>query len=441
MRKLFISLALVLFVAQVNAQTKAAADAMKVLEKAKAESVNPKKATNPVTWVKLGTAYTECYDAPVQGIWNGMSQMDAKLLLKDQQVLSSSQEEINGALYSVDTYSDKALYYDETGKLAAWVVKTPVLNDVAALEEAVSAFTKASELDAKGSQGKVLVESMQGIQSRYMNDGMSFYTLGNHAEASKSFEAAAKVAAHPLLGVVDSTMIYYTAVTATMGGDYPRAIKFLEECAKIGYDQDGDVYANLADCYKKTADTVKAMEVLNNGFLKYPVSQSILVGLINIYMETNEEPSKLVELLKTAQSNEPNNPSLYYAEGNVYVKLNDYAKAIEAYKKSAEIDANYFWAPFSEGKTYYDWAVDIQNQANMEADDNKYMQLLEQLDATLKSAIAPLERAFSLAESQDPELKPYVAELLKNIYFKYRNDAPEYQNNYDKYNNFLQENK
>ena len=37
MRKLFISLALVLFVAQVNAQTKAAADAMKVLEKAKAE--------------------------------------------------------------------------------------------------------------------------------------------------------------------------------------------------------------------------------------------------------------------------------------------------------------------------------------------------------------------------------------------------------------------
>lgn len=438
MKKLIISLALVFFGAQVYAQSQNVANALKVLDKAKAESVNPKKSANPVTWVKLGTAYSECFDAPASGIWGGMTQMEAKMLLKDQQVLSSTQEELAGAIYTVDKYDDKTLYYDETGKLAAWIITKPAVEGVDILNEAYNAFNKANELDAKGSQKKVLVESMKGIQSRYMADGMSYYTIGNPAEASKRFEMAAMVAANPLLGLVDSTMIYYAAVTATMAGDAPRAAKFFEECVKINYVQDGDVFASLADCYKKGGDTVKAIETLNSGFLKYPLSQSILVGLINIYMEADEEPAKLVELLKTAQANEPNNPSLYYAEGNVYAKLQDYPKAIEAYQKSAEIDPNYFWAPFSEGKTYYDWAVDLQNKANLEADDNKYMELVKQFDDCLKKSIAPLERAFTL--EQDPELRAYVAELLKNVYFRYREESAEFQSNYEKYNNFLQEN-
>ena len=46
MRKVLISLLLLLFVAQVNAQVKATADAVKALEKAKLEVANPKKASN-----------------------------------------------------------------------------------------------------------------------------------------------------------------------------------------------------------------------------------------------------------------------------------------------------------------------------------------------------------------------------------------------------------
>ena len=232
--------------------------------------------------------------------------------------------------------------------------------------------------------------------------------------------------------------MYYTAVTAAMAEDFPRAIKYLEECIKINFEQEGDVYSTLADCYKKTKDTVKAMDVLNAGFVKFPTSQGILVALINIYMETGDDTNKLLELLKSAQENEPNNPSLYYAEGNVYIKFNDYEKAIAAYRKSAEIDPNYFWAPFSEGKTYYDWAVAIQEKANMEADDAKYLALLEQLDKTLENSIAPLELAFTKAGDGEPELKAYVAELLKNVYFRFRDKSEEYKANYEKYNTFLQ---
>ncbi len=436
MRKVFISLLMVLFVAQANAQVKAATDAVKALDKAKLEVENPKKASSSASWVKLGNAYTECYDAPIKGIWQGASQMEAKMLLKDQQILSSEQVEKNGRVFSADNYADKTLYYDENGTLAAWVVKEPALKDENPLLGSFEAYKKANELDTKGSQKKVITEQLRALQNRFVNEAMSFYTLGENKLAADNFEYSLGISSHPLVNVVDSMIMYYTAVTAAMAEDHARAIKYLEKCTEISYDQNGDVYSTLADCYKKSGDTVKAKEVLNTGFLKYPTSQSVLVALINLYMETNDDSNKLLDLLKSAQANEPNNPSLFYAEGNVYLKFNDFNKAIEAYKKSGEIDPNYFWASFSEGKTYYDWAVAIQEQANMEADDNKYMELLNQLDETLEKSLAPLESAFTKAP--DDELKAYVAELLKNVYFRFRDKDDNYKANYEKYNSYLQ---
>ncbi len=438
MKKVLISLLLLLFVINVNAQVKASADAVKALDKAKLEVQNPKKATNAASWVKLANAYTECYDAPIKGIWQGASQMEVKMLLKDQQILSSAQEEKNGRVFSVDNYADKSLYYDEKGTLVAWIIKEPALKNENALVESFNAFKKADEFDTKGSQKKVVTEQLKTLHSRFVNEAMSYYTLGENKLAADNFEQALAIKSHSLINAVDSTVMYYTAVTAAMAEDFPRAIKYLEECIKINFEQEGDVYSTLADCYKKTKDTVKAMEVLNAGFVKFPTSQGILVALINIYMETGDDTNKLLELLKSAQENEPNNPSLYYAEGNVYIKFNDYEKAIAAYRKSAEIDPNYFWAPFSEGKTYYDWAVAIQEKANMEADDAKYLALLEQLDKTLENSIAPLELAFTKAGDGEPELKAYVAELLKNVYFRFRDKSEEYKANYEKYNTFLQ---
>ena len=80
--------------------------------------------------------------------------------------------------------------------------------------------------------------------------------------------------------------------------------------------------------------------------------------------------------------------------------------------------------------------LDGQLVDDMESDDAKYVVLLEQLDKTLESAIAPLESAFG--KTEDVELKNYVAELLKNVYFRFRDKNEEYKANYEKYNSFLQ---
>ena len=165
MKKLFISLALVLLcVAQVNAQSKAADAAVKGLQKAKEAAQNPKKADKADTWMKLGNAYDGCYDAPVNGLWLDAPQMQVKLLTKDQVVTGSAKKEIGGVAYTVDSYADKDLYYDASGKLVAWIIKDPALKDEDALDEAYKAFTKAKELNAPQ---KDLAAAFKGVGQRY----------------------------------------------------------------------------------------------------------------------------------------------------------------------------------------------------------------------------------------------------------------------------------
>lgn len=434
---LLLVVSLLMIGAQVNAQSKASADAQKALEKAQADSQHAKKSTLPATWVKLGQAYINCFDAPSEGILPGTSQMEVKLFLKDQQILSTSQENKGGRNYTVDTYADKALYYDENGILAAWLVTKPVVED--ALGNAYESMKKAAELDAKGSQAKVINESMINIKNRYYDEAIYNYTLGNNSVASVGFEKAWEVAAHPAIGQVDSTMAYYAALTAMMAGEQDRAIKFFEYCLSINFEQDGDTYANLSDNYKQKGDTVKCKEILTTAFAKYPNSQSVLVALINVYMESNDDPEKILEILKVAQNNEPNNASLIYAEGSLHNKLQNFEAAIACYKRAAEVDPNYIYAPFAEGTTYYDWAVAIQGEAEKELDDTKYMALVEKMDKTLQDAIAPFERAFNIA--QDADIKLACAEYLKNIYFRFRDKEASFQENYDKFNKYVEENK
>ena len=428
-------------VVQLGAQSKAVTDALKGLDKAKADTENPKKSALPATWVKMANAYVACFDAPAQGLLQGSPQMQVKLLIKDQQVVSSAQEEIGGKLYTVDTYADKNLYYDENGVLVAWTVTKPAVEN--ALTLAVEALTKASELDTKGAQGKAITEALNSIKNKYYDAAMFDNTLGNYSAASLGFESAMNVAAHPVLGQVDSTLAYYTGVTATMAADNQRAIKFYEYCQSINFEQKGEVPAALADAYKNLGDTVKCKEVLTAGFAKFPTNQSILVALINVYRESNEDPAKVLEILKVAQNNEPSNASLVYAEADVYKQLGDLEKAIQVFKKAGEIDPNYVFAPYSEGATYYDLAVAIQAKAQEELDDNKYMALLEQMEKALVDAIAPFERAFEVAgdKPEYKDLKFACAEYLKNIYFRFRDKDEQSKANYDKYNQFVEENK
>ncbi|NCB96867.1 MAG: hypothetical protein EOM36_00700 [Bacteroidia bacterium] len=414
------------------------ADAIKNYEKAKKESADPKKGASPATWIKLADAYAEIFDSPVKSIWNGASRNEIKLLLKDQRIASTEDRTVQGVKYSVDVYDDKELYYNEDGTLACFVqTKEYVPGNI--IDEGVAALVKAAELDTKNAKSKDITEKLVAMKTRYQSDAMAAYTLGNFKKASAYFEGSVKISSHPLIKQVDTVMMYYTGLTALMAKDYDNAAKYLQMSIDNNYDAKGDIYSSLAEAYKAKGDMAKTKEVLQTGFTKHPTNQSILVTLINSYLESNDDPNKVLALITQAQKNEPMNASLYYAEGNVWKNMKNVDKAIECYKKSMEIDKTYYFGSFAIGAAYYDRAVDIQTAAAEEVDDTKYEALVKQLEENLISAIEPFESCFS--NTSDNEVKLVVAEYLKNIYFRFRDKDASYKEGLDKYTAYLNENK
>lgn len=412
---------------------------VKAVDKAKADTQNEKKATKVATWLKLSRAYTDAYKFPKKEVWIGANQLELKLLLNDAKVISSEVKEFNGSTYTVDTYDAKILYYNQNGILEMIQITKPVIEgDI--LGMASDALDQAIVVDVKKSKYKDIVEAFKVIRDEYINEGMAAYTLGDLKLAHKNFAASLRTSENPAVNAVDSMMVFYSAVTAHMLGDTDAAIKYYEQCKAISYDQKGDVYSSLADLYKGKGEIEKAKEYLNAGFQKYPSSQAILVSLINLYLESKDDPNKVLELIRTAQANEPGNASLYYAEGNVYKNLNDIENAVKCFWKSYEIDPNYIFGVYTIGSTYFDEAIKVQGEIDkLDVNDVEgYDKLLKEFEDCLIKAIEPFEKAF--AATQDQEFKISIADGLKQIYFRFRDRSEDYQKGYDKYNTYLKEN-
>ena len=434
MKRIFIALSLILSLTMVSAQPKNAADALKAVTKAEAAAADAKKAAKPATWISLAKAYIEAYDQPSKNILTGTPQSEVKLFLKDQQVLGTSQKQGAEGVYTVDSYADKDLYYNTDGILEFFLVTKPAVEGDL-LGKAVEALEKAKEVDPKGSKAKDIDQMMTDIHTKLGNEALSEYLAGNFKKAAGLFKTTAACAENPLMGKVDSLNTYYTALVSNMAGEKEQAIDYYKKCIDKGIFQNGNTFSNLAEVYKSSGDTVACKETLEKGFVQFPENDGILIGLINLYIDSKDDTGRLFELIHAAQNLNPTNASLFYVEGNVYKQLGDVENAAKLYEKSSEVDPNYVFGPLGLGALYYDKAIEIQNKASEELDDNKYYALVKELDETLEKAIAPFEKSFELTEDKD--LKGAVAEYLKNIYFRLRDKNPEYEALSKKYEAFL----
>ncbi len=430
MKRILIALAVLFAVQAADAQTKSPEAAKKALESAEAASKDAKKATKVATWTKLAQAYMDAYNAPAGNVWLGATKQELQLIMGNEKPLSVEDVVVSGEPLVKEVYADKNYYFNGNGQLVIIDVTKPVVEN--ALAGALEAYKKAYEVDKKQSKLKDIKAGIADIAGKYLDDGMNAYQFGNSAKASELFEKAAEAAATEPNGQLDTTAIYNAGFTAWSDKNYERAKKFFEKCLEVEYYYEGgEVFAKLADVYTNLGDAKKGAETLEKGFVAFPQSQSILIGLINYYITSGENADRLFELIAEAKKNEPNNASLYYVEGNIYKELKQNDKAIEAYYKCAEINPEYEFGYIGAGILYYELAIELQDKAANEMDDAKYNELVKEFEATLRSAIDPFEKAFNA--SKDQQLKISIAEYLKNIYYRFSSEADEYMEGYKKY--------
>jgi tetratricopeptide (TPR) repeat protein len=434
MKRIFLALAVLLTVQLADAQVKTPEAAKKAVEAAEAAAKDAKKATKVATWLKLATSYMDAYNAPKGAAWVGASKQELQLVMGSEKPTASETVTLGGDTCVKEVYADKELYFNEGGQLVLINVTNPVYAD--ALAKACEAYAKAYEVDAKKSKVKDITAGLELIANNYLDDAMSSYMFGEYAEASDLFGKAAATSATEPLAQVDTTALYNAGFTAWMVKDYTRAEEFFNKCLDVNYYYEGgEVFAKLADLYTNTDRKDAARDIIEKGFVKFTQSQSILIGLINYYLESKQSPERLFELIGEAKKNEPNNASLYYVEGNIYNELGQKDKAVEAYYKCAEINPEYEFGFIGAGILYYNQALEIQDKAAAELDNAKYEALVVEFENALHSALEPFEKAFQV--SKDDSLKVNVAEYLKNIYYRFATKGEKYEAGYKKYNEIV----
>ena len=425
MKKILLALAMFAAIQVADAQVKSAADVKKSVEAAEAATQNVKKAVKTATWLKLGQEYVKAYDAPTGNILPGSNKTELTLMMGSEKPVSSEEVTVNNEKYTKDVYADKNLYFNQNGQLVIIEVTKPVYED--ALERAVKAYQKAYELDEKHAKDKDVAAAFDLISQKYVSEAFNKYTFGDVATASELFEKAADVEALAPLSKIDTSVIYNAGFTAMAAKDNERALKFFKRCYDLGYYYEGgEVFARLAE-----VDTLNTKSYLEEGFSKFPQSQSILIGLINYYLKNNEDPETLFGLLDKAKANEPNNASLFYVEGNIRAQLGQIDKAVVAYEECAKINPEYEYGYIGEGTMFYNHAIELQTKAQEEIDDAKYMALVKEFEESLKSCIAPFEKAFEI--TKDANIKAGIASYLKNAFYRFREESAENQTKYEKY--------
>ena len=431
MKRIVFALAILASIQVANAQTvKSAESAAKKVESAKAATQNEKKAVNPATWIKLGQSYIDAYNVVQGNGYPGAQEAELAILLEGVKPASTEEVTIQNTAYTVQHY-ETCDYYLSNGRIVMMVTTKPAVEDP--LGNSLEAFKKAADLDKAGKKTKDISAAIGIIHDKYAGEAVNAYQFGNYEESSKYFEAAYETSMVEPYAQIDTNSIYNAGLTAFIGGNYDRAKVFFEKCVETKYyGEEGDVYARLAAIAEKNGDKELSVKYLEEGFVNYPKSQSILIGLINYYTTSEGSTDRLFELLDVAKANEPNNASLWYVEGNIRLKMDppQVEKAFEAYDHCAEIDPGYEYGYIGKGIYLYNHAVDIQEKASNEMDDNKYAALVEEYDKTLKASIVAFEKSYEV--TKDNEIKLTVAEYIKNACFRFRSD-PEYQAKYEKY--------
>lgn len=137
---------------------------------------------------------------------------------------------------------------------------------------------------------------------------------------------------------------------------------------------------------KKLLNTHKyyeAIEILEDGLVKFPDNQKILYNLTKNYFRVNNY-SKAIHYIERYIHHDKMNKFAFYILGSCYYKMLDYKYAIEQFEKALELDGNFTNALFALGMTY--------KKTGDNAEAKKTFERVVNLDSDNKMAIFELRQ-------------------------------------------------
>lgn len=288
------------------------------------------------------------------------------------------------------------------------------------LMEAYNNFEKAIQLDPKIKNIIIRDNAYALLGNSFLNDAINKFNDRNFKGAMESFERNVTISASDLyVGMVDTLVIFNAGLAAYNGEMYPEAIAHFRTCTESG-TEDTKPYIFMSDCYMKMNDTVRAEAVLMEGYKAYPDTLDIILQATQFYLDSDNSP-KAFEFVHKAMEMDPDNHILYLVEGSLYMKLEDYEKAIESLKISLEKNPTQFESNYNIGLCYVSITNNMLNEANMIDDNREYEIARDKAFEEMRKAIPYLLEAEKVNPTSVPTL-----EFLREIYLKLKM-MPEFE--------------
>ena len=358
--------------------------------------------------------------------------------LKDTGKLEKALETIEGAVDPSNPKAEKSIPWPRTWEVrgeiyqAIYQSKDENIKKLSddALTVAFDSYKKALELDEKGKYGKGLKIKLTLLTNDLTNQAVEAFQDDDYNKALSSFEQIIDIQNVDIIrednpDAIDTVIIFNAGLAAYNAEKYEKAIQYYGEAAKYGYNG-ARTYSLIASAYQHNGDTIAALEILKEGFQKYPDDNGVITSMIQIYMEL-DQVDEAMQYLELAIEQDPGNVTYYFAQGSLFEKIEEEESAIKSYSKALEVDPEFFNAYYNLGALYYNKGVEQTEVAyGVPANENKkYQEELDKADVWFEKSLPYMEKCHELQPEEAATL-----ETLKNLYYRFKQ--------MDKYNAILE---
>lgn len=275
------------------------------------------------------------------------------------------------------------------------------------LQEALISFNRSLELDPKSDNLEDIVKRKEILVAQLGEQGGEQYKSGKYSEALNSFETIIKINPN------DNSVAFNCAIAADKSGDKEKAKLYYSKLVESQYP-DVKIYHLLSAIYKSDKEDVKSFEIIQKGRKAFPDDNNLMIEELNYFL-ANGRSNEAISSLEKAIVADPNNPSLFLAQGNLLDKAGQSAKAAESYKKAIALKGDFFDAYYNLGAMYFNQGAELANKANdiPPKEVAKYETAKKEFDAKFKESLPYLEKAWELNPKDNSTMMS-----LKQVYLR-----------------------
>lgn len=231
------------------------------------------------------------------------------------------------------------------------------------------------------------------------SDAIMAEGTGDYAKAAELYKNAVEL--YSAEQKTDTFCIFKAGQNFVRVKKYDEGVKFLEQARSLNY-KDKNLCLYLANGYNGLKKYNEAVDCYKKGMELYPEEKpAYLKKLAYLYYNTKKY-DEAVKTIDEALTLLPDNAKLWYMKGNALGKLNEYNKAIEAYKKVQAIDPNDTKTTGKIGVMYFKktdtaYKKEVKRYEKLKNPDrvaySKYRKNIEHISTGFKDAIPYLEKA------------------------------------------------